>query len=388
MRYKNIIRIVLVTVGAMIAWMSVALPIRAATLSESLKGMILLQVEQNGEAWYIFPGTKTRFFLSRPHDAFQIMRTKGLGISDANLKKIPRAGTNDVGDANLQKRLSGYILLQVEKNGEAWYVYPKDLKRYYLGRPNDAFNIMRQKGLGISNTNLEKITKDPASISDTFVNWEFDGSNWKPKGVPPGCPTPFIVRSPVDLTLPTSALYPGQTRGGQYKPHGGFRLDGVAYNAVTITAPFDAYVVDGSRHYEGADIQYYFDFITSCGIRYRLDHLHTLSPTFAALADQLPPASTGSQSSLIKPALIKAGTVIATAVGHPDNVGFDFGLYDLRKQNTASQGAEFRAAHADMVSSAYFGVCWFDWLSASDEAIVRSLPPADGISGAESDYCK
>jgi len=53
-------------------------------------------------------------------------------------------------------RLSGKILLDVERNGEAWYVYPVDNHRYYLGRPNDAFNIMRNLGLGISNENLEK----------------------------------------------------------------------------------------------------------------------------------------------------------------------------------------------------------------------------------------
>ena len=36
----------------------------------------------------------------------------------------------------------GRIVLQVENNGEAWYINPADLKRYYLGRPQDAFDIM------------------------------------------------------------------------------------------------------------------------------------------------------------------------------------------------------------------------------------------------------
>ncbi|MFH1822724.1 MAG: hypothetical protein ABH830_03410, partial [Patescibacteria group bacterium] len=53
----------------------------------------------------------------------------------------------------------GYILLQVEDNGEAWYVYPTTGKRYYLGRPQDAFNLMKKLGLGakhefIANTNI------------------------------------------------------------------------------------------------------------------------------------------------------------------------------------------------------------------------------------------
>lgn len=52
---------------------------------------------------------------------------------------------------------AGYILLQVEKNGEAYYVYPSDNKKYYLGRPDDAFKIMRELGLGVSNLDLAKI---------------------------------------------------------------------------------------------------------------------------------------------------------------------------------------------------------------------------------------
>ena len=43
------------------------------------------------------------------------------------------------------ERVSGRILLQVEQNGEAWYVNPDNLLRYYMGRPKDAFDLMRLK---------------------------------------------------------------------------------------------------------------------------------------------------------------------------------------------------------------------------------------------------
>src|SRR5574344_252261 len=52
--------------------------------------------------------------------------------------------------ATLASQLAGRILLQVESRGEAWYVNPKDLKKYYLGKPDDAYNLMRQLSLGIS----------------------------------------------------------------------------------------------------------------------------------------------------------------------------------------------------------------------------------------------
>ena len=57
----------------------------------------------------------------------------------------------------LTSRLKGRILLAVEEHGEAWYVSPVDFKRYFLGRPVDAYNIMRSLGLGIANNDIAKI---------------------------------------------------------------------------------------------------------------------------------------------------------------------------------------------------------------------------------------
>lgn len=118
-------------------------------LSARLKGKILLQVEANGEAWYVFPDDLKKYYLGRPADAFSIMRSLGLGIAHGTLQTYL--------NSTFPSRLSGKILLDVEANGEAYYVYPGDLKGYYLGRPDDAFQIMREKGLGISNTDLRKI---------------------------------------------------------------------------------------------------------------------------------------------------------------------------------------------------------------------------------------
>ncbi len=130
-----------------------------ASLGADLSGAILLDVERNGEAWYIYPEDNKRYYLGRPGDAFQIMRELGLGISEHNFQKIAQAGTPVDGDLELARRLAGKIIIQTEKNGEAWYVYPEDLKKYYLGRPKDAFKIMRELSLGVSRENLAKIHK-------------------------------------------------------------------------------------------------------------------------------------------------------------------------------------------------------------------------------------
>jgi uncharacterized protein YgiM (DUF1202 family) len=116
----------------------------AATSLTKYLGYIFLAVEKHGEAYYYYPVDKKGYYLGRPADAFNVMRTLGLG---ATLDFI----TNTI---YFPTSVVGRILLDVQSHGEAYYIYPKDRKKYYLGRPDDAYNIMRSLGLGISNTNL------------------------------------------------------------------------------------------------------------------------------------------------------------------------------------------------------------------------------------------
>jgi hypothetical protein len=133
--------------------------IRAQSLGEKLSGRILLNVEGKGEAWYVYPENNKRYYLGRPTDAFAVMRELGLGILEVDFQKIAQAGMPVAGDTALAKRLAGRIILQTEKNGEAWYINPLDLKKYYLGRPADAFRIMRELSLGITRENLARVHK-------------------------------------------------------------------------------------------------------------------------------------------------------------------------------------------------------------------------------------
>jgi len=117
------------------------------SMTSRLSGKILLQVEKNGEAWYIYPVNKKKYYLGRPSDAFNVMRRLGLGATHQYISS----------HTIFPDSVLGKILLDVEKNGEAYYIYPVNKKKYYLGRPQDAFNIMRSLGLGITNVNLRKI---------------------------------------------------------------------------------------------------------------------------------------------------------------------------------------------------------------------------------------
>ena len=117
-------------------------------LSKRLKGKILLQVESSGEGWYVNPGNEKKYYLGRPADAFEIMRELGLGISNNDF---------DYFNGIAPKRLAGKILLKVEDKGQAYYVNPNDLTMHFLGKPEDAFDVMRNLGLGISNNDIRKI---------------------------------------------------------------------------------------------------------------------------------------------------------------------------------------------------------------------------------------
>ena len=68
------------------------------------------------------------------------------------------ATLGDSAASSLAQKLAGRILLTVESKGEAWYIDPISYERYYLGRAQNCFDIMRTKGLGITNSNLSQIT--------------------------------------------------------------------------------------------------------------------------------------------------------------------------------------------------------------------------------------
>lgn len=200
---KNIIIILFITL------FTPCFALASTSMAKKLSGYILLQVESLGEAWYVNPTNYKKYYLARPSDAFKIMRELGVGITNQNLEKIPIGilnnikdndndgldndteigiGTNPnnpdtdndgfldgqevrnnhdpagtkkiIIDLSFTKQYLGKIFLQVQDDGQAWYINPADEKRYYLGRPGVAFAIMRQLGLGITNENLAKIETD------------------------------------------------------------------------------------------------------------------------------------------------------------------------------------------------------------------------------------
>jgi len=140
-------------------------PVSAPQQDNGLVGRILLQVQSHGEAWYLNPTNNYRYYMKDGPAAYSMMRSFGAGIADVDLAKIPSADTTDaIKSASsvcatnaLANRMKGRILLQVQKHGEAWYVYPKNCRMIYMKDGNAAYQIMRYLGLGITNADLAKI---------------------------------------------------------------------------------------------------------------------------------------------------------------------------------------------------------------------------------------
>jgi len=151
----------------------------AASPFEHVRGRILIDVDQRGEAWYVHPISFQRYYLHTPENALAVMRALSLGISDANLMRIPEPGARwDI--AYDLKHVAGRILLRVENGGEAWYVDPVSMRRHRLGSPEDAMKVMVSLGLGITHKNLLLIPT--ASFLSEYIEYDVPFTTQAPFG--------------------------------------------------------------------------------------------------------------------------------------------------------------------------------------------------------------
>lgn len=136
---------------------------KAESIGSKLSGRILLAVQANGETWYVNPINLQRYFLGESLDALTIMQQLGLGINNKDFDSFN-------GKAPL--RLSGRILLKVEDLGKAYYINPVDLKMHFLGTPDQALELMQSLGLGITNSDLAKMSI-PENVNVSITNSGF-----------------------------------------------------------------------------------------------------------------------------------------------------------------------------------------------------------------------
>ena len=235
-----------------------------------------------------------------------------------------------------------------------------------------------------------ELTQASSTNIEESVIWELrEGNIWRPNREPPSCPEPLQLKTPVEVSKVSAILYPGQPRGGAFKPHGAFRFDSKDNNA-TVTIPLDATLVRGSRAFRNGEDQFSFEFISPCGIWYSLGHLRELTPKYLAIANKLPLIGHFAEQQLfdvIPPVLVKEGEVIATKVGYinTNNAFVDFGVLDLRKKNGKKLRSEWSIYQKEFDQ---YAVCWLELIPVGDANKLRSLFGSGDIkSGRLSDYC-
>ena len=134
--------------------------------------------EAGGIFLLINPGSKAQGTgeaqVGRADDAYAVMRELGLGISTADLQTLQTSTA-------MKQRLAGRILLAVEQRGEAYYINPDDLSIHYLQNGEDAYELMRELGLGALDSFIEPIR---AEMTATRMERGVDR------------PVPFVAQAP------------------------------------------------------------------------------------------------------------------------------------------------------------------------------------------------
>lgn len=130
-------------------------------LTERLYGRMLLDVEGNGEVYYVDPVTGGKEYLADGSAAYRLLQNRALGISENDFAKLELGETKE--DSNVCKesvlgnRLKGRIVIRVESHGEAYWIYPENCRAYYTGTFDAAYKLMRDFSLGINKADLAKI---------------------------------------------------------------------------------------------------------------------------------------------------------------------------------------------------------------------------------------
>ena len=125
--------------------------IKDPVLAEKLKGKIILQIEVDGAAWYISPTDLKRYYLGKPTDA--MLTIKKLS-KEMTLEKIV---DYIYFEKKFPEELAGRFLENTDKKDEYYYIHPESRLAIPLKTANEAFHLLTDLGLGITNENIRKI---------------------------------------------------------------------------------------------------------------------------------------------------------------------------------------------------------------------------------------
>lgn len=107
--------------------------------------------------WYVEPESQTRYLLNDGKSVSQLLKNLGLGIANKDLAKIPTSTESLNVDYELTHNMRGKFLLQVEENGEAWYVNPLDNLRYSIANGKEGLKTLQKLGIEVDDVKMRAI---------------------------------------------------------------------------------------------------------------------------------------------------------------------------------------------------------------------------------------
>jgi len=118
------------------------------SIINQVKGRIVLQVEDKGQAWYVHPNDGKRYYMKDGEAAYNIMRYFGLGITNLDLANIERTSSGEYStEYTISKNDINYLTEKLEgadpatfelidsgmfSNGIKIYSYAKDAYNVYV----------------------------------------------------------------------------------------------------------------------------------------------------------------------------------------------------------------------------------------------------------------
>lgn len=121
------------------------------TLAEKLAGTFVINVEHDGEAWYIDPESFERIVVGTPNEFEVFLQSAGLTVSQ-EIFDLAQASSET------QESLEGYIILNPSSDPRALYMYPGSHETYPITTASSLLEIIRTTGKGITNKDIEKIS--------------------------------------------------------------------------------------------------------------------------------------------------------------------------------------------------------------------------------------
>lgn len=112
----------------------------------------------------------------------------------------------------------------------------------YIGSQKYSFSEEQKVWIEANCPGVKKNISTAVQTDVDGIIWTYDMPNWIAPVNAPACVDPLEFLSPADLSQATSILYPGQTRGSDYKTHGALRFDNTLDNSVSVKMPADAYL--------------------------------------------------------------------------------------------------------------------------------------------------